>query len=51
MVDAKGTGFGHLTETCTFLVRIQTCGSTKPHEKGVYFLTMFQVGMHRVAGA
>lgn len=39
MVDAKGTGFGHLMETCTFLVGIQTCGSTKPHEKGVYFST------------
>lgn len=44
MVDAKRADFGHLMETCTFLVRIQTCGSTKPQEKGVHLLTTFQVG-------
>lgn len=43
MADAEETGFGHLVETCTLLVRIQTCPSTKPHEKGVHFVTMFKV--------
>lgn len=31
---------GHLMETCTLLVMIQTHPSTKPHEKGTHFVTV-----------
>lgn len=37
MIDAEGTGLGHLVQTHTLLVRIMTCPSAKPQEKGGRF--------------
>lgn len=46
----KALAYGDLVETCTLLIMIKTCSSTKPHEKGAHFTTVFKAEGQRLKG-
>lgn len=46
----RALAYGEVVETSTLLKMIKTCSSTKPHEKGAHFTTMFKVEGQMVKG-